>query len=208
MAGIYIGALHSIKGSQFMKREEGSGLMAKRARTNYAAGNGRPASYAHYQGTYVLEDWNGSLITGQYDATDGSTVNIITGEYRKANSEAGNIAIPASELGSVVVYTTNIPAMTITGTTTLSATTVSTVNNSGTISSLTPVTMTTRPTTLPPTTPTVTSAKSDSTSASDESASAALSTSSKSGTDHVSADSGASFGMSIFIVLMYAIYAL
>lgn len=170
----------------------------------------------------------GSITTGEYTAKDGSKANLISGGYELANGEKGQIyanesekpntatlsippqftgtgvgsAIPASELGSIVVYTTTIPGSIFTAPTTLPASTVvtSVPGQSAPVTTTIPPKTITGATTIAPVTTVVTSTRSG--------ASAAESSSSKGAAGHVDADLSVSLGMSIFTALMYAIYAL
>ncbi|KAF2195252.1 hypothetical protein K469DRAFT_543357 [Zopfia rhizophila CBS 207.26] len=183
-----------------------------------------PICYDKFTTNYIFSDGSyGSLTTGEYNAKDGSKVNLITGQYTKSGGESGDIysgdaaakpntatlsippqwtasgvgsAIPVTELGSVVVYTTTISGTTITTPTTLSASTV--FDGTKAITTIAPKTIT-APTTIAPITSVITKT---------QNAAAASSSSSKGAAGHVSADSSVSFGMSIFTAFMCGIYAL
>lgn len=188
--------------------------------------------YDKFTTNYILADGSyGSIKSGEYSAKDGAKANLITGKYTKSNGESGDIfadnitakpnvatlsippqftgtgigsAIPASELGSIVVYTTTIPAKTFTAPTVIPASTVlTTVSGRTSVVSTIPPTTITGPTTIAPKTTVITSTRGQV-----QETAAAMGSSSKGAAGHVSTDTSASFGMSLFTALMYAIYAL
>lgn len=186
--------------------------------------------YDKFTTNYILADGSyGSIKSGEYSAKDGTKANLITGQYTKSNGESGDIfadnitakpnlatlsvppqftgtgvgsAIPASELGSIVVFTTTIPAKTFTAPTTIPASTVlTTISGRTSVVSTIPATTITAPTTIGAKTTVITSTKG-------QVQETVAATSSKGAAGHVKADGGASVIMSLFSALMYAIYAL
>jgi hypothetical protein len=179
-----------------------------------------PMCYDKFTTNYAFSDGSyGSLTSGDF-VQGGSQANLLTGEYTKEGGESGNLyaedpsakpntatlsippqytasgegsAIPASEIGSVMVATTEIGGTTISdGTTTLPAlTTLGT-----TISAQTA----TAPTTIVPVTRVVTT-----TIASAAQTSAASSPTSTGGAVPAANDFTGSFGMSLLSALLYAI---
>jgi hypothetical protein len=168
------------------------------------------------------DDSYGSVTTGEYHSGD-AVVDLINGNYTK-DGQSGNIysndedakpntatlsipaqftgtgvgaAVPITELGSIFVYTTTIPAITYTGPTTVpesvQVATISGVEISTTI----PATTITQATTIAPQTTVVT-----------QTGSAAASATSTGAAGHVAVDSTRSVGMSILGAVVYALYAL
>lgn len=110
-----------------------------------------PMCYDKFTTNFAFQDGSyGSLTTGNYSSS-GSSVNLISGEYSSSSGEKGNIyasdpqakpntatlsippqftgagvgePIPVTELGSIIVYTTTIPATTYTAPTVLAGTTI------------------------------------------------------------------------------------
>lgn len=161
----------------------------------------------------------GSLTTGDY-TSGGSHANLISGDYTKNGGETGNIyagdvsakpntatlsippqftgtgvgsAIPASEIGSIVVLTKTIDGTTVSGPTTLPAMT--------TLGTTIPPRTITGATTIAPITTVITSTVAAQTAG-------ASSKSSKGAAVHVKTDSTRSLGMSLFTAIMYILYAL
>jgi hypothetical protein len=178
-----------------------------------------PMCYDKFTTNFAFADKSfGSLTTGEYNS-QGSTANLLTGNFSNP-SGSGNIyandsqakpntatlsvppqytgtgvggAVPASELGSIIVYTTTIPGTTITGPTTLPGTVrVATVNGETLSTTVAPSTITQATTIAPQTTVVTTQAEATSTGAAGQ----------------VAVDSTRSVGMSVLGALMYALYAL
>ncbi|KAF2687938.1 hypothetical protein K458DRAFT_295541 [Lentithecium fluviatile CBS 122367] len=179
-----------------------------------------PMCYDKFTTNYAFSDGSyGSLTTGDY-TQGGSQANLISGQYTKEGGESGNIyaedpsakpntatmsippqwtasgegsAIPASEIGSIVVVTTAFGGTTVSGApTTLSAlTTLGTTISAQTIST---------PTTIAPVTRVMTS-----TVASSAQNTAEASSSSTGGAAHVTMDLTGSFRMSLLTALIYAL---
>ncbi|KAF2845203.1 hypothetical protein T440DRAFT_282492 [Plenodomus tracheiphilus IPT5] len=182
-----------------------------------------PMCYDKFTTNYAFPDGSyGSLTTGDY-SSGAATANLISGNYTNGN-ENGNIyesdpsarpntstlsvppqytgtgvgaAIPATELGSIIVYTTTLPGTTFTAATTLAETvrvaTVSGVEVSTTIAATT----VSEATTIAPQTTVVT-----------QTAVPSSSSTSTGAAGQVSVDSTRSVGMSILGALMWAFYAL
>ncbi|CAA9957403.1 hypothetical protein CFE70_000964 [Pyrenophora teres f. teres 0-1] len=143
------------------------------------------------------------LINGSY-TKDGQKANIYPNESEKPNTSTMSIppqftgsgvggAIPITELGSIVVYTTTIPATTYTAPTTV-AQTVKTATISGVeVKTTIPATIISQATTMAEQTTVVTQTKD------------AASSTSQGVAGHVSVDSRGSFGMSILGALLYAL---
>ncbi|KAH9864568.1 hypothetical protein J1614_010503 [Plenodomus biglobosus] len=179
-----------------------------------------PMCYDKFTTNYAFPDGSyGSLTTGDY--TSGTaTANLISGNYTNGNDN-GNIyasdpsarpntatmsippqytgtgvgaAIPATELGSIIVYTTIIPGTTFTAATTLAETvrvaTVSGVEVSTTIAATT----ISQATTIAPQTTVVTQT-------------AVPSSTSTGAAGQMSVDSSSSVGISFFGALLWALYA-
>lgn len=181
-----------------------------------------PMCYDKYTTNYAFPDGSyGSLTTGDY--TSGSAkANLISGNYTSGN-ENGNIygsdasakpntatlsippqytgtgvgtAIPATELGSIIIYTTTIPGTTFTAPTTV-AQTVRVATVSGAVVSTTiPAATITQATTVAPQTSVVTQTADVSTSASSTAAAG-----------QVTVDSSKSIGISFLGAVVYALYA-
>jgi hypothetical protein len=181
-----------------------------------------PMCYDKFTTNFKFPDQSfGSLTTGDYES-QGTKANLLTGDFSNASGN-GNIyandaaakpntatmsvppqytgtgvggAVPASELGSIIVFTTVIPGTTFDGPTTLPGTVrVATVDGQ-TLSTTVPPSTITHATTIAPQTTVVTTHAPE---ASATSAGAA---------GHVTVDSTRSVGMSVLGALMYALYAL
>lgn len=181
-----------------------------------------PMCYDKFTTNFAFPDGSyGSLTTGDYNS-DGASVNLISGNYTKG-SEQGNIysndpsakpntatlsippqytgtgvggAIPVTELGSIIIYTTTIPGTTYSAPTTIPETVRVATVEGATLSTTILATTITAPTTISPQTSVVTRTASVATE------------SSKAGAGHVSVDSTRSFGMSVVGAIVYALYAL
>ncbi|KAL6707834.1 hypothetical protein ACN47E_003734 [Coniothyrium glycines] len=183
-----------------------------------------PICYDKFTTNFIFPDGSyGSLTTGEY-TSDGANVNLVSGDYTQGDQK-GNIyssdpsakpntatlsippqftgtgvggAIPVTELGSIIVYTTTIPGTTFTAPTTVPQTVkVATVGGVTVYTTISPATIS-APTTIAPLTSVVT-----------QTANAAVSTeSSTAGAGQISVDSTRSFGMSIVGAVVYALYAL
>lgn len=187
-----------------------------------AQGINVPMCYDKFTTNFAFPDGShGSLTTGDY-SSDGASVNLVSGDYTKGD-EKGNIysndpsakpntatlsippqytgtgvggAIPATELGSIIIYTTTIPGTTYTGPTTVAETVKVATVDGATVSTTISATTITAPTTIEPQTSVVTQTA------------AAPSASSTAGAGQVSVDSTRSFGMSVIGALVYALYML
>jgi len=170
--------------------------------------------YDKFTTNFKLADGSfGSLTTGEYTSSDNQQVNLLSGDYSGGNIYASapqdkpntstlsvppqytgtgvGAAIPASELGSVIVYTTTIPGTTFTAPTTIPGTIrAATVNGVEVSTSLAPQTIT-EATTVSPQTATVTTQLPDAT------------TSSQGAAGTIDVDSSKSFGVSVLGALMY-----
>jgi len=181
-----------------------------------------PMCYDKYTTNYAFPDGSyGSLTNGDY--TSGSAkANLISGNYTSGNDN-GNIyasnasakpntatlsippqytgtgvgtAIPATELGSIIIYTTTIPGTTFTAPTTVPQT-VRVATVSGVVVSTTVIATTiAQATTIAPQTSVVTQTAAVSTSASSTAAAG-----------QVTVDSAKSIGVSFLSALIYALYA-
>ena len=170
--------------------------------------------YDKFTTNYKLADGSwGSLTSGAYNS-NGQEVNLLSGDYQGGNIYSAapqdkpntatlsvppqytgtgvGAAIPASELGSIIVYTTTIPGTTFTAPTTLPGTIrAATVNGVEVSTSIAPKTITAA-TTVAPQTTVVTTQVPDATSES-----------SKGAAGVVGVDSSKSFGVSVLGALMY-----
>lgn len=154
-------------------------------------------------GEYFSGGFDVNLINGSY-IRDGRMTNIYPNESEKPNTSTLSIppqftgsgvggAIPITELGSIVVYTTTIPATTYTAPTTV-AQTVKTATISGVeVKTTIPATTISQATTIGEQTTVVTQTKD------------ADSSTSKGAAGHVAVDTTRSFGMSIAGALLYAL---
>ncbi|KAF2639953.1 hypothetical protein P280DRAFT_23347 [Massarina eburnea CBS 473.64] len=176
-----------------------------------------PMCYDKFTTNYQFPDGSyGSLTTGDF-TSGGSKANLLSGQYSKDGGETGNIyandssakpntstlsippqwtstgvgsAIPASEIGSVVVVTSTVPGTTVTAPTTISATTRGgSVVQAQTISGST---------TIPPSTITFTSTATGAQASADPSSSKAAAV------NQVQADSSRFLGL--LSALIYVVY--
>jgi hypothetical protein len=180
-----------------------------------------PMCYDKFTTNFKFSDQSfGSLTTGDYES-NGAKINLLTGDVSdgpsgspaniyaadgaaKPNTATLSIppqytgtgvggAVPASELGSIIVFTTVIPGTTFAGPTTLPGTVrVATVNGQALTTTVAPSTIS-HATTVAPVTTVVTTHAPEATS----SAAAAA--------GHVGADAA---GSAVLGALMYALYAL
>jgi hypothetical protein len=185
-----------------------------------------PMCYDKFTTNFAFADGSyGSVTTGEYHSGDAK-VDLISGDF-STNGQGGNIyadkpdekpntstlslpaqytgtgvgaAIPPTELGSIIVYTTTIPGTTYSAPTTV-AETVEVATVSGLeVSTTMPATTITQATTVAPRTEVVTKINT---------AAEASGTASETGAaGQVSVDSTRSVGMSVLGALMYALYAL
>jgi hypothetical protein len=183
-----------------------------------------PICYDKFTTNFIFPDGSyGSLTTGEY-SSGGASVDLFSGNYTKGD-EKGNIyssdpsakpntatlsippqftgtgvggAIPVTELGSVVVFTTTIPGTTFTAPTTVPETVRVATVSGATVSTTVSATTITAPTTIAPATSVVT-----------ETANAAVSSAKSTGAaGQVVVDTTRSAGMSVLGALVYALYAL
>jgi hypothetical protein len=189
-----------------------------------------PICYDKFTTNFLFPDNSyGQVSSGEYHS-GGIDVNLMSGDYTKAGQSANiysnnaaakpntatmsipaqytgagvGAAIPITELGSVVVYTTTIPAVTYTAPTTV-AETVEVATVSGLeVSTTKPVTTITQATTISAQTSVVTQTN----TAAAASNSASSSVASKGAADQVAVDTTRSLGMTVVGALVYMLYAL
>ncbi|KAJ4338951.1 hypothetical protein N0V87_003638 [Didymella glomerata] len=221
LSSLYVNVLDSVKGISFSKRDgmtvrasSGFCCVASLNCVNVQSLN-IPMCYDKFTTNFKFPDGSyGSLTTGEYNSNN-QQINLLTGNYSggniysaapqdKPNTSTLSVpaqytgtgvgaAIPASELGSVVVYTTTIPGTTFTAPTTVPGTVrAATVNGVTVSTSIAPQTITQATTVAPQTTVVTTQVPEASASAS-----------SKGGAGAVSYDSSKSFGVSVLGALMY-----
>lgn len=221
LSSLYIDVLQSVKDIRFQERSvvpRAEGFCCRQSLDCVNVQNLNIAMcYDKFTTNFGFADGSyGSLTTGNYSSS-GATVNLFTGDYAGGNIYASqpqdkpNTAtlsippqwtgtgvggpIPASQLGSVVVFTTTIPGTTITAPTTVpESVMVATISGKTVSTTLAPVTYS-GATTIAPQTSTVTETA------------AAASSSSTGAAGTVNVDSTRSFGVSILSALMYAVYA-
>ncbi|KAH7363677.1 hypothetical protein BKA66DRAFT_425464 [Pyrenochaeta sp. MPI-SDFR-AT-0127] len=226
LSSLYIDVLTSVKGIDFQKRfinVRDEGFCCRQSldcvnvqRLNIAMCYDKfTTNFAFADGSY------GSLTTGDY-TSGSSSANLLSGDYSNG-SNRGNIysndpqakpntatlsippqytgtgvgaAVPASELGSVIVYTTTIPGTTFTAPTTLAQTVrVATVNGQA-VSTTVPAQTITEATTIAPKTNVVTQTQT------------AAPASSTGAAGQLAVDSTRSTGMFILGAFMYLLYAI
>lgn len=221
LSSLYTNVLNSVNGISFNNkrdltaRKETSGFCcAKSLNCVNVQSLNIPMCYDKFTTNFKLADGSyGSLTTGEYN-TDGQTVNLLSGDYQGGNIYSAapqdkpntatlsvppqytgtgvGAAIPASELGSIIVYTTTIPGTTFTAPTTVPGTIrAATVNGVEVSTSIAPKTIT-EATTVAPQTTVVTTQVPEGTAASSKGAAGA-----------VGIDSSKSFGVSVLGALMY-----
>lgn len=218
LSSLYIDVLNSVKDISFNKRgltaraESGFCCVKSLNCVNVQSVN-IAMCYDKFTTNYKLADGSfGSLTSGDYTSSDGTSVNLLSGDYSggniysaapqdKPNTSTLSVppqytgtgvgaAIPASELGSVIVYTTTIPGTTFTAPTTVPGTIrAATVNGVEVSTSIAPQTITQATTVAPQTTVVTTQVP--------ESAS------SHGGAGAIGYDSSKSFGVSVLGALMY-----
>lgn len=226
LSSLYTDVLSSVQGIHFRKRSVESRAQGFCCRRSLNCINVQSLNiamcYDKFTTNFAFTDGSyGSLTTGEY-VSGSAHANLLTGDYSNG-SDQGNIyasdpqakpntatlsvppqftgtgigaAIPASELGSIIVYTTTIPGVTYTAPTTVPQT-IRVATVSGQVLSITvPAQTITAATTIAPQTTVVTQTQN------------ATPTSSKGAAAQVAVDSTRSAGMSILGVLMYAFYAL
>lgn len=222
LSSLYTNVLNSVQGISFNKRgltaraaaDSGFCCVASLDCLNVQSLN-IPMCYDKFTTNFKFPDGSyGSLTTGDY-SSNGQQINLLTGNYSggniysaapqdKPNTATLSVppqytgtgvggAIPASELGSVVVYTTTIPGTTFTAPTTVPGTIrAATVNGVEVSTSVAPQTIS-EATTVAPQTTVVTTQVPD----------ASASASSKGAAGVVGVDSSKSFGVSVLGALMY-----
>jgi hypothetical protein len=219
LSSLYLNVLNSVQGISFSKRSlserasSGFCCVASLNCVNVQSLN-IPMCYDKFTTNFKFPDGSfGSLTTGDYNS-NGQDINLLTGDYSGGNIYAAapqdkpntstlsvpaqytgtgvGAAIPASELGSVIVYTTVIPGTTFTAATTVPGTIrAATVNGVEVSTSIAPQTIT-QATTVAPQTTVVTTQVPDASAASSHGAAGA-----------VGVDSSKSFGVSVLGALMY-----
>jgi hypothetical protein len=222
LSSLYVNVLDSVKGISLSKRDgmtarassSGFCCAASLNCVNVQSLN-IPMCYDKFTTNFKFPDGSyGSLTTGEYNSNN-QQVNLLTGDYPAGNIYSADpqdkpntstlsvpaqytgtgigAAIPASELGSIVVYTTTIPGTTFTAPTTIAGTVrAATVSGVTVSTSIAPQTIT-GATTVAPQTTVVTTQVPD----------ASASASSKGAAGVVSYDSSKSFGVSVLGALMY-----
>ncbi|KAF2134563.1 hypothetical protein P153DRAFT_352544 [Dothidotthia symphoricarpi CBS 119687] len=198
-----------------------------------------PMCYDKFTTNFAFSDGSyGSLTTGDYTSS-GSSANLLSGEYTSSSGEKGNIyanapqakpntatmskppqftgtgvggALPASELGSVIIYTTTIPAVTLTaaairaGTTVTEATTIPA--QTSVVTSTIGATAANTEATAANTEAAATSAQVSASSSGTPVTTTVAAASSSAAAERSVVDSRQMLGMPLLSVLMYALYAL
>lgn len=220
LSGLYSKVLNSVQDISFKKRSlsvratSGFCCVASLNCVNVQSLN-IPMCYDKFTTNFKFPDGSfGSLTTGDY-TSNGQAVNLLSGDYSGGNIYSANpsdkpntstlpvpaqytgtgvgAAIPASELGSIVVYTSTIPGTTFTAPTTIPGTVrVATVSGVMISTSIAPQTIAQATTVAPYTTVVTTQVPN---------ASAAATSHGVAGV--VSVDSSKSFGISVLGALMY-----
>lgn len=226
LSSLYTDVLASVKGISFRKRfveSRAEGFCCRQSLNCVNVQNlNIPMCYDKFTTNFAFPDGSyGSLTTGDYSSGSASA-NLLSGNYTNGD-QTGNIyasdpqakpntatlsvppqytgtgvgsAVPASELGSVIVYTTTVPGTTYTAPTTVAQTVrVATVSGQE-VSTTVPATTVTHATTIAPQTNVVTQTQT------------AVATSSSGAAGQVTVDATRSIGMSILGAMMYAVYAL
>ncbi|KAH6643770.1 hypothetical protein C7974DRAFT_5180 [Boeremia exigua] len=220
LSSLYTDVLNSVNGISFSKRglaarasTSGFCCVASLNCINVQSLN-IPMCYDKFTTNFKFPDGSfGSLTTGDY-SSNGQSINLLSGDYSggniysaapqdKPNTSTLSVppqytgtgvggAIPASELGSVIVYTTTVPGTTFTAPTTVPGTIrAATVNGVEVSTSIAPQTIT-EATTIAPQTNTVTTQVPEASASSSQGAGSA-----------VGVDSSKSFGVSVLGALMY-----
>ncbi|KAI4644250.1 hypothetical protein J4E93_006150 [Alternaria ventricosa] len=225
LSSLYIDILSSIQGISFDKRSvhgraDGFGCRQSLDCVNVKNIN-IPMCYDKFTTNFQFPDGSyGNVAAGTY-SSGGTDVNLVSGDYTKdgqsaniyANNEAEKPntstlsvpaqytgtgvggAVPVTELGKVIVYTTTVPAVTYSAPTTV-AETVETATISGVeVKTTVPATTVTQATTIAAKTNVVTQTP-EASDASPQSTGAA---------GQVSVDTTRSFGMSVVGALLYAL---
>jgi hypothetical protein len=225
LSSLYTNVLGSVKDIKFQKRSLASRDSGFCCRASLNCVNLQsfniPMCYDKFTTNFAFADGSyGSLTTGEYNS-GGNKANLISGDYTSSGQQ-GNIytadpnakpntatlsippqytgtgvggAVPANQLGSIIVYTTTIPGATYSGPTTLSQTVlVKTVSGQAVSTTVAPSTIS-HATTVAAQTTVVTSTQ-------------ATASSSKAAGARVGADETRSAGMGLLSALMYALYAL
>lgn len=220
LSSLYVNVLNSVQGISFSKRgltaraDSGFCCVASLNCVNVQSLN-IPMCYDKFTTNFKFPDGSyGSLTTGEYNSNN-QNVNLLSGDYSGGNIYAAapqdkpntstlsvpaqytgtgvGAAIPASELGSIIVYTTTIPGTTFTAPTTVPGTVrAATVNGVQVSTSIAPQTIT-QATTVAPQTTVVTTQVPDATASASSTGAAAV----------VGIDSTKSFGVSVLGALMY-----
>ena len=224
LSSLYTDILSSIQGITFDKRSvhgraDGFGCRQSLDCVNVQNIN-IPMCYDKFTTNFQFPDGSfGNVAAGTY-SSGGTEVNLVSGDYTKdgqsaniySNNEAEKPntstlsipaqytgtgvggAIPVTELGSIIVYTTTIPAVTYSAPTTV-AETVEVATDSGVkVSTTVPATTITQATTIAAKTNVVT--QTNTASAAPQSTGAA---------GQMSVDTTRSFGMSVVGALLYAL---
>ncbi|KAF1832404.1 hypothetical protein BDW02DRAFT_571047 [Decorospora gaudefroyi] len=240
LSSLYTDILSSIKGISFDKRSvqaRAEGFCCRKSLDCVNVQNiNVPICYDKFTTNFLFPDNSyGSVSSGEYHS-EGTDVNLLTGDYTKdgqsaniySNNEAERPntatlsippkytgtgvggAIPVTDLGSVFVYTTTIPAVTYSAPTTVAETVeVATVSGIAVSTTLSATTVT-EATTIAAKTNVVTQTQTNTAAAESGSPSDdAANTSTLSGAAwQVTVDTTRSTGMSIVGALVYALYAL
>jgi hypothetical protein len=225
LSSLYTNVLGSVKDIKFQKRslvsrDSGFCCRASLNCVNVQSLN-IPMCYDKFTTNFAFADGSyGSLTTGEYNS-GGNKANLISGDYTSGGQQ-GNIytvnpnakpntatlsvppqytgtgvggAVPANQLGSIIVYTTTIPGTTYSAPTTLPQTVlVKTVSGQVINTTVAPSTIT-QATTVAAQTTVVTSTQ-------------AVASSSTAAGARVGVDETRSVGMGLLSTLMYALYAL
>jgi hypothetical protein len=180
-----------------------------------------PMCYDKFTTNFQFPDGSyGTIATGDYHS-GGTDVNLINGNYTK-DGQGANIyseneaekpntstmsippqftgtgvggAIPVSQLGSIVVFTTTLPPVTYTAPTTVPESVITGTVSGKEVKSTVPATTITQATTIPAKTQVVTETRTGDEQPKKTGAAA-----------HVAVDTTASFGMSVFGALVYAFF--
>ncbi|KAL6157345.1 hypothetical protein ACJQWK_06648 [Exserohilum turcicum] len=215
VSGISFKAKRSLGDHALAERAEGFACHPNLDCVNVANLN-IPMCYDKFTTNFQFPDGSyGTIHTGNY-TSGGTQINLITGDYTK-DGQPGNIysnnqsdkpntstmsippqftgtgvgsAIPATELGSIVIITTTIPAVTYTAPTTIAASTMAATVSGQEIKTTVPGTTISAPTTVPAKTEVMTITN----TAAPKSTGAAA---------HVSVDTTRSFGMTVLGALLY-----
>lgn len=223
LSSLYTNVVASVKGISFEprsinERAEGFACHPSLDCVNLQTLN-IPMCYDKFTTNFQFPDGSyGTIATGDYHS-GGTDVNLISGNYTKdghsANIYSGNEAerpntstmsippqftgtgiggaIPVSELGSIVVFTTTLPPVTYTAPTTVAESVATATVGGQQIETTIPATTITQATTIAGRTAVVTETRTDAQPTKTGAA------------GHVGVDATASFGISILGALMYAL---